>query len=30
MQRDRIHRPLDDLNDNPGQVREKILNTPRT
>jgi hypothetical protein len=30
MQRDRIHRPLDDLNDNPGQVREKIINTLRT
>lgn len=30
MQCDHIHRPLEDLNDDPDQVREKIINTPRT
>jgi hypothetical protein len=30
MQRDCIHRTLDHLNDDPGQVREKIIKTLRT
>jgi hypothetical protein len=29
MQRDCIHRTLDDLNDDPGQVRKKAINTRR-